>query len=445
MKVVHRSVLTTSLSSLASLVVLTRAVTARADWLSDLARPVEDALLRGDLLVVAGGSALAGLATSLTPCVYPMIAITVSVFGARKAASRAEAAKLSAAFMLGVVALFTPLGLLAGTTELAFGSLNASPYVMLPLSLFFVALALSMFGLFDLDLPGSFKNRLARLGGGGLRGAFLIGLTTGVVAAPCTGPVVAALLTYIAATGDLVTGSLSMCSYAVGLSLPFFLVGTFMMSLPKSGRWMSAVKGVFGVMMLVLAVTFALPHLPETFPRVRSTVWLGVTLGLLALGLGAALVQLRIGGASPWAPFRKTGTILVSTMGSLSLVAYLSALPDGASLEWREDFAVAREEARSEGRPFLIDFGADWCAACKELEHETFADPRVIKESQRFMAIRVDLSPRVETPEKWALLREYGQSGLPFVVLHDGEGREALRVTSVMSPDELVPRMREIR
>jgi thioredoxin:protein disulfide reductase len=444
MTLVRRSVQTTTFSALAALEILSRTAMARADWLSDLARPVEDALLRGDLLMVAVGSALAGLATSLTPCVYPMIAITVSVFGARKAASRAEAAKLSAAFVLGVVALFTPLGLLAGTTELAFGSLNASPFVMLPLSLFFVALALSMFGLFDLDLPGPMKNRLARLGGGGLRGAFLIGLTTGIVAAPCTGPVVAALLTYIAATGDLVTGSLSMFAYAVGLSLPFFLVGTFMMSLPKSGRWMSAVKGVFGVVMLVLAVTFALPHLPETFPRIRSAGWLGVTLGLLALGLASALVHLQ-SGAAAWARSRKAATIIVSTLGGLSLVAYLSALPEGAGLEWREDFAVAREEARSERRPFLIDFGADWCAACKELEHETLSDPRVVKESQRFTAIRVDLSPRVESPEKWALLREYGQSGLPFVVLHDGEGREALRITSVMGPDELVARMREIR
>jgi thioredoxin:protein disulfide reductase len=445
MRPVRRPLVSSSLSLFAAVQVLATTAAARADWLSDLARPIEGALSRGDLVVVAGGSALAGLATSLTPCVYPMIAITVSVFGARKAASRADAAKLSASFVVGVVALFTPLGLLAGTTELAFGSLNASPYVMLPLALFFVALALSMFGLFDLDLPGSVKNRLAQLGGSGLRGAFLIGLTTGIVAAPCTGPVVAALLTYIAATGDLAIGALSMFSYAVGLSFPFFLVGTFMMSLPKSGRWMESVKSVFGVVMLVLAFTFALPHLPEIFPRVRTGAWLGVTLALLASGALAGLLHVRLSGSGPAPRARKAGTILAATLGGLSLVAYLSAVPDGAQLDWREDFAAARAEAEAEGRPYLIDFGADWCAACKELEHETFTDPRVVAESRRFTVIRIDLSPRVETPEKWALLREYGQSGLPFVVLHDGEGREALRVTSVMGPEEFAGRMREIR
>lgn len=433
------------LSLLAALGVLAQAAVARADWLSELARPVEAALGRGDLWVVAGGSALAGLATSLTPCVYPMIAITVSVFGARRAASRAEAAKLSAAFVMGVVALFTPLGLLAGTTELAFGSLNASPYVMIPLALFFVALALSMFGLFDLDLPGSFKTKLAQLGGSGVRGAFLIGLTTGVVAAPCTGPVVAALLAYIAATGDLAIGALSMFSYAVGLSLPFFLVGTFMMSLPKSGRWMGVVKNVFGVVMLVLAFYFALPHLPELFPRVRGDAWLAASLGALLVGVILGVHLLRAGERARFSRTRKSLSIALSSLGGLAFVAYLSALPPGAHFEWREDFLEARAEAVAMKRPYLIDFGADWCGACKELERDTFADPGVVAESRRFTTIRVDLSPRVETPEKWALLREYGQSGLPFVVVHDGEGNEAFRLTSVIGPDEFLARLREVR
>jgi thioredoxin:protein disulfide reductase len=256
---------------------------------------------------------------------------------------------------------------------------------------------------------------------------------------------VAALLTYIAATGDLSIGALSMFSYAVGLSIPFFFVGTFMMSLPKSGGWMESVKSIFGVVMLILAFSFALPHLPEIFPRVRTTAWFGITAALVAMSALAAAVQLRIDRARAWPSARKATSIVVATAAGLSLVSYLAAVPEGAELAWREDFAAARAEAEAEGRPYLIDFGADWCAACKELEHLTFADPDVIHESRRFTAIRVDLSPRVETPEKWALLREYGQSGLPFVVIHDGEGREALRVTSVMEPREFVERMRAIR
>src|SRR5690606_22594504 len=130
-----------------------------------------------------------------------------------------------------------------------------------------------------------------------------------------------------------------------------------------SGRWMESVKSISGVVMLIVAFTFALPHLPEIFPRVRAVARLGLSPALLALGAVAGALQLRASGSAGMMRARKTAAILVSTAAGLSLVAYLSALPGGAQLEWREDFAAARAEAEADGRPYLIDFGADWCAA----------------------------------------------------------------------------------
>ncbi|MEO0325500.1 MAG: cytochrome c biogenesis protein CcdA, partial [Myxococcota bacterium] len=175
---------------------------AEADVLGDLAGEFEGALQSGNvgfaLLVIFG----AGLLTALTPCVYPMIAITVSVFGARQAKSRAEGALLSLAFVLGIAAFFTPLGVISAMSGAGMGELNGSPWVMGPLALLFVAMALSMFGFWNMNLPPALQTKLASVGGQGYKGAFLVGLVSGVVAAPCTGPVIAVLLGYVASTRD---------------------------------------------------------------------------------------------------------------------------------------------------------------------------------------------------------------------------------------------------
>ncbi|MCA9603485.1 MAG: disulfide bond formation protein DsbD, partial [Myxococcales bacterium] len=161
---------------------------ARADWVSSLEAPFRDALTSGSSTVALGTVFLAGVATSLTQCVYPMIAIPVSVFGATEAKSKTHGAALSLAYVLGMAALFTPLGILAAVTGGVFGSLLANPFVIAGLALVFVAMALSMFGAFDLALPASLQNRLAQMGGVGWKGAFVLGFVSGLIAAPCTGP-----------------------------------------------------------------------------------------------------------------------------------------------------------------------------------------------------------------------------------------------------------------
>lgn len=413
--------------------------------LTDMETPIHEALVGGNFgstLAIAFG---AGVATSLTPCVYPMIAITVSVFGARKTSSRAEGALLSTAFVLGMAALFVPLGLVAAMTGGVFGAALASPAVLVGIALLFTALAASMFGAFELDLPTGLKTRLASMGGVGPRGAFVLGMVSALIAAPCTGPVLGALLTWISSTRDMTTGALGLFAYSLGLGLLFWLVGTFAITLPKSGRWLGWVKSIFGVVMLAAASYYVRPLLPALPLAGLSTnaAQLAVAVALLVAGILVGAVHLSFGSATGRERLRKALGVVSCVAGLLLAIRTFEA-PAADGLLWREDFARAESEARDSGKPLLVDFSASWCGACGELERHTFSHPEVVREGQRFITVRVDLSPGKDSPDKRGLLARYAQRGLPLVVLHDAHGREASRVTGFMGPDEFLDLMRGV-
>src|SRR5512139_5555 len=192
------------------------------------------ALLAEGSLLAFGVAFAGGIATSLTPCVYPLIPITVSIFGARKAGSRREAMTLSGLYVLGIAAMYSALGVGAALTGRAFGSVMQNPWVIGLVALVLAAMAASMFGAFELRLPSSWQARLNTVGGAGRAGAFAMGLVSGIVAAPCTGPVLTAALAFVAAKGSVAFGLGIMFAYALGLGLLFFVIGTFSISLPKS-------------------------------------------------------------------------------------------------------------------------------------------------------------------------------------------------------------------
>ncbi|MEO8181490.1 MAG: cytochrome c biogenesis protein CcdA, partial [Deltaproteobacteria bacterium] len=234
----------------------------------------QQGLARGPLYA-ALTAFVGGLLVCLTPCVYPMVAITVSVFGARGDTSRGRAMWLSTAFVLGIAAMFTPLGLVAGLTGSLFGSALSNPWVTTFIAIVFLGLAASMFGAFEFMLPSGVTNRLARVGGGGYGGAFLIGLVSGLVAAPCTGPVLTGILLWIGKTRSAGLGSLVLFAFSLGLGIPFWLVGTFAVKLPRAGRWMLWTKSFFGIVLSVLALYFlqnvlrplaSLAHLGDSRP-----------------------------------------------------------------------------------------------------------------------------------------------------------------------------------
>lgn len=386
---------------------------------------------------------LVGLLTAATPCVYPMIAITVSVFGARKE-TRGRAMLLSSAFVLGLAALFVPLGLVAGLSGTVAGRLAGSPAVQVFEAVLMFAMALNMFGLFEVTLPSSLQNRLASMGGLGVKGAFIIGFATGPIAAPCATAGLVGILDYVFRQRDVVGGGVSLFAYSLGLGLPFWLVGALSLGLPKPGVWMDRIKSVFGVVLVVLGLWY-LRNLVRPLgrpPALPGGPWLFGAMGVAGLALGAVHLSLKDGTPSQRA--RKVAGVALASLGAVWLLAWQ---PPAPSIAWLTDARgdatlPAVQRARGAHRPVLIDFGATWCAACEELSHVTFTDPDVRREAERFVAVKVDATDPTEAMD--ALQRRYQVRGLPTVLLIGSDGREVARVTEFVPAARMLTLMRGV-
>jgi thioredoxin:protein disulfide reductase len=401
-----------------------------------------EALSRGP--VYAALAALAGgFVVSLTPCVYPMVAVTVSVFGARQAKSRWEGAALSLAFVLGIVAMFVPLGVVAGLTGSVFGSVLQNRWVVIGLAVLFLVLAASLLGAFELGLPSALTNRLAEMGGIGYKGAFLLGLACGLIAAPCTGPVLTGILAWIAQTQSAWLGALAMAAFALGLGAPFFVVGTFAVQLPKSGHWMVHVKSILGIVLIVVAFYFLSTAFPSFASPFRPGPWLwgGAALALVTgLVLGAVHREF----AEPGVAVKVgKGVGLLLVCGAAFAVVMGISKP-AATLAWQKvDVEAARAQALRESRPLLVDFTAAWCVACKELDKITFAEKAVGSEMGRFVAVKVDAT-NDDDPSVVATMGKYRVRGLPTVLVFDSRGNEALRFTDFVPPERFLPAIQRV-
>lgn len=397
-------------------------------------------------IVAAGAAFLGGLLVSLTPCVYPMVAITVSVFGANEAKSRAQAAALSGVFVLGIATLFTVLGVATAASGGLFGSMLANKYVVGFIALVFLALAASMFGAFELALPSGLNNKLATVGGIGYKGAFTLGLVSALVAAPCTGPALTGILIWIATTHNLVLGTLVMFTFALGLGVPFFLVGTFAIALPKGGAWMIGVKWVFGVILAVVALYF----LRNAIPALQHVS--GKTTGILALYVVAFAIGLGLAGVHVAAERKKSSiahlskpmklaSIPFAIIGGYMIIAWV--LTPKAELEWLTNEQTAVAQAQKEHRPLIVDFGATWCTACNELATHTFADQQVRDEAGRFVAVRVDASDD-DAPGVTEVKDKYKVVGLPTVVVLDSSGNEKVRFNEFVPADKFLSAIKSV-
>jgi thioredoxin:protein disulfide reductase len=411
-----------------------------------LAVSLQGSLGSGDLTLALGAAWLGGLLTALTPCVYPLIPITIRYFGASRATSKRRAVVLAGVYVLGMTLLYAVLGTAFASLNVVFGSFLSSPYVSAAIGMFCFAMGASMLGAFTVALPASLNTRLSRLGGQSAGGAFVMGLVSGVIAAPCTGPVLAVILALVARSGGAPLGFLLMSAFGLGLGLPFMLIAVFsgaLQQLPQSGVWMEVVKACLAAAMFVVGLyflRFALPPLRDWLDTVPEAGFAGLV--LLLGGAFAAGVYLHLFGSTDVAAWFKGGSVALLTLGA-SFAVLSDNTPE--TIEWQTSHERGLAVARELRRPVMIDFTADWCQACKELDRETYVDPRVRAEAERFVTLKIDATT-IDDPMQ-ALFERYAIMGLPTVIFIDSAGTvlDDPRVTGFVEAERFTQLMEKVR
>jgi thiol:disulfide interchange protein DsbD len=375
-----------------------------------------------------------GLALNLTPCVFPMLGVTVSVFGARRRERPAKVIAHALAYVLGIAITYSVLGVVAALTGGLFGAALQSPWVSIGLGVLFVVLSLSMFGLYEMQPPPWLLQRLGGADATSLLGIFFSGLAVGIIAAPCVGPFVVAVLALLAQRGDALFGFQTMFVMSLGLGLPYLFLALFsnlLQSLPRSGDWMLWVKQVFGVLLVGIGLNYVLVGLVPQF-----AAWV-LPVALILGGLFLGFVS-RHGAAKPGFRVFKWAVGIAAVVGGI--VAGMALRVEGLRFQPYDEQAV--QAALASGKPVMLDFSAVWCAPCHELDRYTFTDRRVIERARGFATFKVDLT-RYDSPGSKALRDRFGVTGVPEVLFFTPAGQEvrAARVIGFLPPGPFLERM----
>jgi len=395
---------------------------------------VEGVVARRGLLVTLLLVFLGGLALNLTPCVYPLIPITISYFGGMSVKRKGSPLPSAVAYVLGICLMYSALGVGAALSGRMFGALLAHPVVLVAIAALMVALAASMFGLYEIRLPSALMN----MGGTartGVLGSLFMGLTMGIVAAPCIGPFVIGLLTYVATLGSPLKGFLLFFALSLGLGLPYLFLGIFsgrIAMLPRSGAWMVGVRKIFGWVLVIMAVYFLNPLMS---PRVYHVV---LSSTLVAAGL-CLVILVPSEGENRLFHVIKSLVAVAMIMAGTWIVKPSGSAAEGLPFEPYSAAALSR--AAEEGRPVVIDFYADWCIPCREFEAVTFRDASVRAWSDRFVFLKADVT--VENDETRSWKEAWDVRGVPTLLFigPDGRERRELRLTGFERPERFVKRL----
>jgi thiol:disulfide interchange protein DsbD len=372
-----------------------------------------------------------GLALNLTPCVYPLVSVTVAFFGGRSGRRREETLLHALCYVIGICVTFSLLGVAAAMTGSLFGAVLQRPAVTIGMASLMIVLALSNFGVYQFRLPSALT-QVAGRASEGAGGAFFMGLTMGVVGAPCIGPVVAALLVFVATTQSALTGFVFFFVLGLGMGLPYValaLAAERLRRLPRGGSWLGWMEWLFGFVLLGLALHFVTPLLAAETVRVAWAV-LFVTAGL-ALGFrpGFRTVAARWG--------IRTAGVAAAVIGVLGAVGPQTESP----IVWVALSERALTVARNERRPVLIDFQAEWCLPCRRMERTTFVDPAFVETARDFATLKADVTAQDDVAE--GLMQRFAVSGVPTYVLLAPDGREVQRFEGYVQADAMVGAMRE--
>lgn len=381
-----------------------------------------------------------GIALNLTPCVYPLIPITVSYFSAKTGSDRGKLVFHGASYISGLAVTNSILGVTAALTGGLMGALLQNPVVSGSIAAILIFFAASLFGLWELRLPYRFTRAAAR-SYSGYFGSLFMGATLGVVAAPCIGPFVLGLLTWVAGLGSAWLGFLIFFTLSLGLGLPLFILAMFagkLDKLPRSGEWMIWIRKLMGWVLVAMAVYFIRP-LGPAFIGMLLMAAVALPAGLHLGWIDRSPSDLRAFG------WLKTGAGIAGVVTATYMIAALTI--QGPAVKWDVYSESLLTEAAKARKPVIIDFSAAWCAPCRELDEVTFHDSEVVKQAARdFVMIKVDLT-RSGDREYDRLLRKFDVKGVPTVVFLDRNGTERrdLRLVDYLPSDQFLIRMAEAR
>jgi len=389
-------------------------------------------LLQGNLALVLGGFLVLGLLLAFTPCVLPMIPILSGIIaGEGKNLSKSRALGLSLIYVFSMALTYALAGIGAAYAGSLIATYLQNVWVLGAFALVFIALALSMFGLYELQLPGFLHRRLhashERLRGGRIASVAAMGVFSAVIVSPCVSAPLAGTLLQISRSGDVLLGGAALFALATGMGLPLIAVGVSEGALlPRAGPWMVTVRKFFGVLLLAVALWVIAPVLPALLERLG---W-----AALIIGLPIALGMLRT--SSLWR--RSLGVVAVLAGIAVGATAFMGESGGGVAFTRVASVAELDQRLAGPGKPAMLDFYADWCVSCKEMEKLTFSDPRVRAELDRMLLLQADVTAASAADR--ALLKRFSLFGPPGIIFFDAQGREipGLRVVGYQPPERFL-------